>query len=209
MADCKRTDMETTMMETTRTMKGSTQNNQMLSPTRFCQRGFTLIEVLISTFVITIGLIALLGAFAVAMAATHSAKQDMVAKQLAQEAMESIVTARETANSTWDQIQNVGAGNGIFVVGFVPINKAGADGIIGTADDAVAGAETTQDPGPDGIVGTADDGVPTPLANFQRNISITPTATGDLRNVTITIRYSSAQGTTRTYVLSGMISQYR
>lgn len=209
MADCKRTDMETTMMETTRTMKGSTQNNQMLSPTRFCQRGFTLIEVLISIFVITIGLIALLGAFAVAMAATQNAKQDMVAKQLAQEAMESIVTARETANSTWDQIQNVGAGNGIFVVGFMPINKAGADGIIGTADDAVAGAETTQDPGPDGIVGTADDGVPTPLANFQRNISITPTATGDLRNVTITIRYSSAQGTTRTYVLSGMISQYR
>ena len=172
------------------------------------QSGFTLLEVLISTVVITIGLISLLGAFAVAMAATQTAKQDMIAKQLAQEAMESIVTARETADAPWDQINNVGT-TGIFVAGLQPINKAGVDGIVGTADDAAAGSETVQEPGPDGIVGTADDPAPTPLTNFQRSIAITPTATGDLRNVTITIQYSTPQIRTRTYVLSGMISQYR
>src|ERR1043166_4792859 len=179
------------------------------------QYGFSLIEVLISTFVITIGLLSLLGAFGVAMATTQTAKQDMIAKQLAQEAMESIITARETANVTWNQIQNVGgAGSpGIFVTGLLPIKKTGTgtdtDGIIGTADDAGANAETMQEPGPDGIVGTADDPAPTPLTNFQRSIAIGPTATADLRTITITVQYSTPQNAARTYVLSGMISQYR
>src|SRR5437016_7034670 len=122
--------METTMIKT--------------RPLRFAsgrQYGFTLLEVLISIVVITIGLISLLGAFAVAMAATQTARQDMVAKQLAEEAMESIITARETADATWDQILNVGGG-GIFVTGLQPIKKPGVDGIIGTADDAAALAET-------------------------------------------------------------------
>jgi len=174
------------------------------------QRGFTLVEVLMSMVVITVGLVTLLGAFSVAMTATQMAKQDMVAKQLAQEAMESIVTARETANVTWPQILNSGgAGAGIFVPGFQPIRKAGADGVIGTADDAADVMETVQDPGPDGIVGTPDDPPPTPLNNFQRQIVIAPTGTGDLRTVTITVQYTPARGGVRSYVLSGMISQYR
>ncbi len=181
---------------------------QLVSASGQSQAGFSLIEVLVSIVVITIGLVALLGAFAVGMAATQTAKQDMVAKQLAQEAMESIVTARETANTTWDQIQNVGPGNGVFVTGFQPIRKAGVDGVIGTADDSADVAETMQDPGPDGIVGTADDPPPTPLTNFQRSISITPTASGDLRNVTITVQYTDGK-MVKNYVLSGMISQYR
>jgi prepilin-type N-terminal cleavage/methylation domain-containing protein len=172
-------------------------------------RGFTLVEVMVSMAVITIGLMTLLAAFGVAMGATHTAKEDMIAKQLAQEAMESIVTARETADITWDQIQNVGPGNGIFVTGLQPIRQAGVDGIIGTADDSAAPMETMQDPGPDGIVGTADDSAPTPLINFQRSIAIAPTAVPDLRSVTITVQYIASNGRTRSYVLSGMISQYR
>src|ERR1041385_4321981 len=194
-------------METTMTpMRTST-----LHFTSRRQCGFTLLEVLISIVVITIGLISMLGAFGVAMAATQTARQDMVAKQLAQEAMESVVTAHETADATWDQIQNVGGAGtpGIFVTGAQPINKPGVDGIVGTADDAAALPETMQEPGPDGIVGTADDPAPTPLTNYQRTIAITPTATGDLRNVTITIQYSAPRSATRTYVLAGMISQYR
>ena len=79
------------------------------------QLGFTLLEVLISMFVLTVGLVSMLGVFATAMAATQTAQQDMIAKQLAQQAMETIYTARETANITWDQIQNVGgAGSRAF-----------------------------------------------------------------------------------------------
>jgi prepilin-type N-terminal cleavage/methylation domain-containing protein len=171
------------------------------------QKGFTLIEVLVSMVVVTIGLVALLGSFSVAMTATQAAKQDMISKQLAQEAMESIVTARETANISWDQIQNEGPGNGIFVTGFRDINQAGTDGIIGTQDDS--GAETVQDPGPDGIMGTGDEPAPVPLTNYKRQIVIGPTATGDLRTVTITVRYTTNRGTIRNYILSGMVSQYR
>jgi prepilin-type N-terminal cleavage/methylation domain-containing protein len=171
--------------------------------------GFTLIEVLVSMVVITVGLISLLAAFGVAMQATNTAREDMIAKQLAQEAMESIVTARETANVPWSAIQNVGPVGAIFVTGLQPIRQAGADGVIGTADDGAAPAETMQDPGPDGIIGTADDGPPIPLTKFQRQIVIGPTATPDLRTVTITVQYTTTRNVTRSYILSGMISQYR
>src|SRR5262249_21219779 len=140
------------------------------------QWGFSLLEVLISTVVVTIGLVALLGVFATAIAATQSSQQDMIAKQLASEAMESIFTARNTSQIQWLQIQNIGAGtnpDGIFVIGAQPINNAGPDGILGTADDATAGARTLQMPGPDGIVGTSDDPPPMQLTNYQRTIAIT------------------------------------
>lgn len=170
--------------------------------------GFTLIEVLISIVVITIGLITLLGAFGMSLVAMQTSREDMIAKQLAQEAMESVITARQTANVTWDQIQNKGIGTGIFVSGLQPVRQAGADGIFGTTDDAAAAAETMQDPGPDGIVGTADDPAPTPLTNFQRGILIANTGTANLRSVTITIQYTTLN-MNKSYVLSGMISQYR
>jgi prepilin-type N-terminal cleavage/methylation domain-containing protein len=192
--------VESTIAPIRRMIRGNANRNA---------RGFTLIEVLVSMVVITVGLISLLAAFGVAMEATHAAKEDMIAKQLAQEAMESIVTARETANVSWSAIQNVGPVGAIFVTGLQPIKRAGADGVIGTADDSAAAAETMQEPGPDGIVGTADDPPPTPLTNFQRQIVIAQAATPDLRTVTITVQYTTTRGQTRSYILSGMISQYR
>ena len=178
---------------------------------RRCQIGFTLLEVLISIVILTIGLISLLGVFSMAMAATQVAQQDLIAKQLAQETMESIVTARQTANVNWDGINNIGLGGGIFVVGLQPINQAGTDGIIGTVDDGLALPEILVLPGPSGIVtGTAPPDINMPLGNFKRSIAIAPTASGDLRSVTITIQYTTPQSVVpRTYVLSTMISQYR
>jgi len=181
------------------------------------QRGFTLVEVLISMVVLTIGLVSLLGIFAMAMAKTQSSQQDMIAKQVAQEAYEALFTARETANVSWAQIQNVGTGNvpdGIFVTGLQTVRQAGVDGIIGTADDTAAPVQSMTLPGPDGIVGTSDD-VILPLSNFQRNISITPVVSGgvtasDLRTITVTVQYYTPQSKfPKTYVLSGFISQYR
>ena len=104
------------------------------------QSGFSLIEVMVSMVILVVGLVSLLGVFGVAMASTQTSQLNGTAKQLANEAIESILTARETANVTWTQIQNTGAG-GIFVGGFVPINCAGVDGIVGTVDDAGAALE--------------------------------------------------------------------
>jgi len=169
--------------------------------------------------VLCIGLVSLLAVFVVAFAATQTAQEDMIAKQIASQTMESIFTARNTANIQWLQIQNVGSGttpDGIFVTGLQPINQAGADGIYGTADDANAAAQTMTLPGPDGIVGTADD-VIVPLTNFSRSILIAPVndpttgnVIGDLRQITITVQYTTPQTRTpKSYVLTAYISQYR
>ena len=117
------------------------------------QAGFSLIEVMISMIVVTVGLVGMLSVFAFATASTQAAQEDMIAKELASEAMESIFTARETAQVTWDQIQNTGTGNtpdGIFVTGFQDIHQSGNNGIYGTSDDADAPARQLQLVGRDG-----------------------------------------------------------
>lgn len=166
-------------------------------------------EVIIAAAVLTTALIGLLSALTFAMAATHGSQQDLIAKQIATQTMESIFTARNTAQIQWLQIQNTNAGtnpNGIFLVGPQPINQPGPDGIIGTGDDAGAGPMVLA--GPDGVVGTADD---IQLTNFTRTISITPVANSPaLRMVTITVTYVVPPlHTTKNYTMTGYISQYR
>lgn len=191
---------------------------------RRAESGFSLIEVVVSMAVLTIGLVSLLGMFGLAMAATQTTQQDMIAKQLANESYESIVTARNTAQINWDQIQNVNSTNcpitgaatcGIFLTNAQQIYLAGADGIYGTADDSTAGLrQTLKDPGPDGVFGTADD-VLIPLTGFQRTILISGLndANGNLissvRSVTITVQYSAPQmQLQKTYILNSYISQF-
>ena len=178
------------------------------------ERGFSLLEVVISMAVLTVGLVSLLGVFGLAMASTQTSQQDMIAKQLANEALESIVTARNTSQVTWAQVQNV-ANGGIFLDGTTSIYLPGADGIVGTTDDAVAGEQTLTEPGADGIFGTADD-VQIPLTGYQRTILISQVldSSGNvvptLRGVNITMQYTTSQAKLpKTYVLSSFISQYR
>lgn len=182
---------------------------------RHAEDGFTLIEVMISMCVLTVGLVSLLGVFGLAMANTQTSQQDLIAKQLADESLDSIFTARNSSQLTWAQIANVGTGTGIFLTGMQPIYKAGADGIYGTADDATAGEQTLQDPGPDGIFGTADD-ISIPLTRYKRQVQIQPVLDSNgnpistLSSITITVQYSATQsGVTKTYVLNSYISPYR
>lgn len=181
------------------------------------ERGFTLVEVLLSMVILTIGLLAMLSVFGIAMAATQTAQENGTAKQLANEAIESILTARETANLTWGQIQNTGSG-GIYLAGFQPVDCPGVDGIVGTADDAACGPQILEQPGPTGVyAGTCPPDVCTPLINFQRQIQILPVfppgslvPIPTLRQVTITIQYNTPQfKLPRQYVLNTYISQYR
>jgi prepilin-type N-terminal cleavage/methylation domain-containing protein len=185
------------------------------------ENGFTLIEVMISVVILTIGLVSMLAVFSLAMASTQSAQDDMVAKQEAVAAIESIFTARNTSQITWAQLQNVP--NGIFMQGFQSIRWQGPDGLDGTADDGPdpdpncpGPSQCLKTPGPDGQLGTADD-VYRPLNNFQRQIAITPLndATGNpygsLRQVTVTVQYTTSQYrlVQKQYVMSAYISQYR
>jgi prepilin-type N-terminal cleavage/methylation domain-containing protein len=182
------------------------------------QRGFSLIEVMMSMVILVVGLISMLGVFGIAMAATQTSQLNGTAKQLANEAIESILTARETANVTWTQIQNTGAG-GIYLPGLLPVNCAGVDGIVGTADDAACGPQILEQPGPSGVfANTCPPDTCTPLTNFQRQILISPVfppgggavPIPTLRAITITIQYTTPQfSLPRQYVLNTFISQYR
>ena len=191
-------------------------NNASRQRTTETQQGFSLIEVVISMALLTIGLLSLLGIFGVAMAATQTSQENNTAKLLADEAMEGILTARETANINWSQINNTGSG-GIFLPGFQPIDCAGVDGLIGTADDAACGPQILEQPGPSGVyVGTCPPDVCNNLTNFTRQIVIAPVIVGGgppsptLRQVTITIQYTLPQSNVpRQYVLNTYISPYR
>jgi len=164
--------------------------------------------------ILTIGLVSLLGVFGIAMAATQDSQQDMIAKQLANEALESIVTARNTSQKQWSDIQNSSDG-GIFLSGYQAVNKPGADGIMGTVDDSSAGPQTIIEPGPDGIYGTSDD-VSIPMSQYQRKIEIQPVTdaggnvVASLRAINITVQYNKPQvGRSKTYVLTSFVSQFR
>jgi len=166
---------------------------------------------MIAMVVLTVGLVGMLAVFAFATSTTQAAQQDLIAKQLASEAMESIYTARETAQVDWDEIKNKGTGqtpDGIFVTGFQPILGGGADGIYGTEDDAVP--RTLTQVGRDGVLGTTDDR-DLPLTNYKRKIEITAISdTTSLRLVTITIQYTvSPIAVPKSYVLTAYISQFR
>jgi prepilin-type N-terminal cleavage/methylation domain-containing protein len=198
--------------------------NKFVRAGREAEAGFSLLEVMISMVILTVGMVSLLGVFGLAMASTQTSQQDMIAKQLANEAYESIMTARNTSQMNWDSIQNVNSTNcpetgaascGIFLSGLQPMYNAGVDGIFGTADDAASGEETIQDPGPDGIFQTVDDTF-IPLTGYTRQITISPLydAGGNListlRSTTVTVQYQTAQmQAPKTYSLNSFISEFQ
>ena len=201
--------------------------NRSSTRRRTSQSGFTLFEVMISLVILTIGLLASLAALAVTMTANQTSQDDMIARQLASEAMESIFNARNTSQVGFSAINNTTAlpTPGIFLPNAMQPMCSGPDGILGTADDAAcltasgatcpnSGVECLTEPGPDGIVGTADD-VILSLANYTRTITIAPLFDGSgnliptLVEVTITINYTVPNhGGTKSYVLNEYISQY-
>jgi prepilin-type N-terminal cleavage/methylation domain-containing protein len=190
------------------------------------ESGFSLLEVMISMGILTIGLLAVLATLGFAISATQTSQEDIIARQLASEAMETIFTARNTSQIPFSSIANTTAiPPGIFLPGANAPKCPGPDGILDTIDDvncltasgAVCpngGVECLTEPGPDGIIGTADDTILS-LNNYTRTIAITPlndangNAIPTLVQVTITISYTVPNhGGVKTYVLDEYISAY-
>jgi type IV pilus modification protein PilV len=186
------------------------------------QRGFTMIETMIAIVIMSVGIISVLAAFGTAVAATQNAQENLIARQKALEAMESIYTARNTQQITFPQIANISAG-GIFTDGATQLLSAGPDGLVNTDDDlpfaatgvCPAGPECITLPGPDGILGTPDDAAMS-LANFQRQIQIGTvlepdgTINPNLKQITVTVSYiSGGSPVPRSYTVNALISAFR
>src|ERR1035441_9205489 len=87
------------------------------------QDGFTLIETMIAIAIMSIGIVALLAAFGTAVATTQNAQANLIARQKALQAMESIYTVRNTQQITFSQIGNIASG-GIFTNGATQLLSA-------------------------------------------------------------------------------------
>src|ERR1700739_3277179 len=96
--------------------------------------GFTLIEVLVSMVILAAGVLSLAGFFAQGLKASYQTQIQYIAQEKAQEAMETIFTARDTKVLTFAQIANVSQG-GVFLDGPQPLCASGPDGLFGTNDD--------------------------------------------------------------------------
>ena len=185
---------------------------QDISKRKKKDQGFGLIEAMIATVILVVGLTALAGLFAQSLTFLQSTREDLIAKQKALAALEDVYSARDDASVGFAAIQNKSAG-GIFNDGFQPLYVAGANGIVGTTSDTQT-IETEVSPGPDGIVGTADD-IVIPLVNYQRQIRIQQvinpdgSVSSDLRQITVTIRVTSSRIGVRDYNVTGYISRYQ
>ncbi|HEV2420049.1 MAG TPA: prepilin-type N-terminal cleavage/methylation domain-containing protein [Terriglobia bacterium] len=163
--------------------------------------GFSLIEALVAGVVLSVGLLGLAYAYGEGTVSVVLSQQMAVARQKAREAIEDVMTARNTATLTWDQINNVSNG-GVFTDGPTQLTTPGPDGIVNTADDGAV--ETITVPGPDGLL---SDGTAEPLGNFTRQIQIT-SINSDLKQVTVTITYTTPRGIQRSYQMTCYVSPY-
>jgi hypothetical protein len=172
-----------------------------------CEAGFSLLETLIALGVLATGLIGLAGVFTIGLASLAAAGPDIVAREKASEAIESVYTARDTRTVTWATIRNVkgatGSDGGVFLDGETPLKTAGKDGLLNTADDGKVEARML--PGPDSKLGTEDD-IAQELSGFTREIQIRDMET-NLRRIRVVIRYYAGNAR-REYVLETLISSF-
>jgi type II secretory pathway pseudopilin PulG len=170
--------------------------------------GFTLIEAMMSIIILSFGVLSLAAVYAQGIMYASLTQYDYIAEKKAEEAVETIFTARDTKILTWAQIQNVSTG-GVFIDGAQPLLDPGPDGLVGTADDNTALPDSIiVGPGPDGKLGTADDVVVNLNPWMTRTIAMAPvTSEANLRQITITINYQVGR-IKRTYTLISYISAF-
>jgi type II secretory pathway pseudopilin PulG len=183
------------------------------------QAGFTLLETMIATFVLVVGLLGLAATLAQGLAWMNVSQYEYIAQQKASEAIESIFTARDQGQATWSTICNVGStvcSNGIFLTGPQLLCDPGTDGILGTSDDYVSGScpstATTDSvllPNSSGVFGASPTRMPLTQYNFKRTITISSvTGVPNLRQIQITITYRAGRWPQRSYTLSAAISNF-
>lgn len=172
------------------------------------QSGFTLLEAMISILVLSFGVLSLAAVYAQGIMYASLTQYDYIAQKKAEEAIETIFTARDTKVLTWAQIQNTAQG-GVFLGGPQPLLDPGPDGLVGTADDnAALPDQIIIGPGPDKVLGTSDDQVVNLNPWMTRTIAISAVnGETNLRQITVTMNYTIGS-IQRTYTLISYISAF-
>jgi prepilin-type N-terminal cleavage/methylation domain-containing protein len=181
------------------------------------ESGFTLIEMMISVAVLSIGILGLAAMLADSLAYMNMSQYDYIAQQKAAAAIESVFTSRDMGQLTWASVCNVGSSvctGGLFLNGPQLLCDPGPDGIVGTADDFNGAACAVQADATILLNGTSTfssaSAVRVPLSNynFLRTITITNIPnTANLRQVQVTVTYTAGRFK-RSYTLITNISNF-
>ena len=154
-------------------------------------RGGHSLMALVAMAMLSFGVLAVAAGFLPGLTPLTGAELDVMAREKAAEAIESVFTARDTRTILWPQIRNVegpdGGAGGIFLDGARPLGRPGPDGLVNTADDDPALVEE-------------------PLSNFTREVQIRDVNL-TLRELRVIIRYRVG-GANREYTISTYISSY-
>ena len=195
------------------------------------QHGFSLIEMVVAMSILVVGLLGLAQVFYLGMVNASTSSANLIAREKAREAIESVHTARDTRTILWSAVRNVNApactaiaaagaqpavaftavGGGVFLNGEQQLRQPGADGLVNTADDAAAGPEELPgsngrfEPGPPPVTpAVGDDDIA--LNEFWREIAICD-VNPDLRQIQVSVRYRVG-AIVRRYTLMTYISSF-
>lgn len=165
---------------------------------RRSEGGFSLLEMVVAMFILTIGLLSVAAATGYALMASNRGRGVTNSKMLIVSALEQMETLRDTGQLTFAELSNShvqGSSFSNFPTEFLPVSTTpGPDGVHGTSDDL-------RSPGPDGIYGNSDD-----FTDFTRGRSgvsrqiIITSINPLLKKVTVTLRYTPNGGEQRELV---------
>lgn len=183
--------------------------------------GFSILEVLVSMLLLTAALMGLGQVFLLGMAHASTSSANLIAREKAREAVESVHTARDTRTIPWRRIRNVtarmcpgvptpdgwDATTGVFIDGEQQggLHVAGPDGLINTAGDDALPLERIRQLGADGLPNTADDWEEE-LSQYWRDVWICDHS-NSLREIRVTVRFRVGN-ILRNYRLTTYVSNY-
>jgi type II secretory pathway pseudopilin PulG len=191
--------------------------------------GFSLVEVIIAILIMTAGLIALSGALIIGVTLPKRARQQEIAKQLANMIMESIIAAKETAPPGFNSFESLtftdSTPSGRFVRGVSVMLEPGPDGVYCTCDDGVSpgpfsstcpstpGTLAMQyeiDPGPDGIysVPNKTDNRKSQLLGFTREVIIQDLGPG-IKQIEVRVNYPTPTRNQETVSLICQLNDFK
>jgi prepilin-type N-terminal cleavage/methylation domain-containing protein len=178
------------------------------------EKGFSLVEVVIAILIMTAGLLALSGALIIGVTLPQRARNQEIAKQMANMIMESIIAAKENAPPGFTTFESLsytdGTPPGRFTRGVSLMLEPGPDGVYCTCDDGLApgvfdpncpgslgtlAMQVEIDPGPDGIYSSPNktDNKKSQMLGYTREVIIQDLSVG-IKQIEVRVNYPTPTG---------------